>query len=397
MISPAEQTLEIPEYRALAGTPTDTPGMDWNERARGLGGSLEDPSASGSEENLLCMPCDRYRGGNVLVHEFAHIIELVGLVRDQAFRRALHDAFANATAKKLFQAPYPATNEHEYWAVGVQSWFDANVPHERRSRAELKAADPPLAALVGQVFEDDDRRFACGVVEDLPVAAPTSVPVVAKTHACPAGMVALPGGSFPFGAAEVVRPFCMDATEVTVEAYAACVRAGRCTAAATDVKVEGPSAEDLARYSAMCNGNRADRRHHPVNCVDWNQATKYCAAQGKRLPTEQEWEWAARGASAATAYPWGFAVPKDQLCWSGSSPMASTCEVGSHPAGDTPQGIHDLAGDVAEWTADTLDDGSPVVKGSGFIADRAGRVRVQVRDDGSKDFRAHIVGFRCVR
>jgi formylglycine-generating enzyme required for sulfatase activity len=344
------------------------------------------------------MPCDRYIGGSVLVHEFAHLMDQVGLARDKAFRRGLHDAFANATAKHLFQAKYPSTNEQEYWAVGVQSWFEANEPGERRSRAELLAADPPLAALAARVFPDDDWRPTCGLVEDPATPQPGPPPVsVDKPRACPAGMVSLAGGSFPSGPATVVQPFCMDANEVTVEAYAACARSGRCTPAGATVNVSFLSKEDAERFSASCNGNRSDRRHHPVNCVDWKQASTYCKVQGKRLPTEQEWEWAARGGAAASPYPWGFVEPKDQLCWSGVDPRDGTCEVGTHPAGDTPQGIHDLAGNVWEWTADTNEDGDPIVKGSGFNAGRAADARVSRRSDGPPGFRAHIGGLRCVR
>jgi hypothetical protein len=393
VLSPTDQLLDVPELKWLARTPTDTPNMGWNERARGGGGTLETPITSCSEENLLCMPCDRDKGGNLLVHEFAHTIELVGLARDSAFRRGLDDAFANATAKNLFQSKYLSNSKHEYWAAGVQSWFDANDPSERRSRAELIAVDPPLAALVTQVFPDDEWRFSCGLVEEPPATPGPHVhaPPVGPPHACAAGMASLPGGVLPFDPATVVQPFCMDTTEVTVEAYAACVRAGRCTPAATKISQGAQPA-----LNAYCNGDRPDRQHHPVNCVDWKQATTYCKGQGKRLPTEQEWEWAARGARKAP-FPWGVAPPRDQLCWSGVAAQQTTCEVGTFTAGDTPQGIHDLAGNVREWTASTLAAGNPIVKGSSFNDEQAVQVRVSRRDGGPPDLRTYVAGFRCVR
>jgi hypothetical protein len=397
VMAPTDETLDMPEYKELIGTPTDTPDVGWNERSRGLGGSLATPVAICGEENLLCMPCDRLRGGSILVHEFAHLIEQVGLAHDKAFRRGLEDAFANATAKKLFQAKYPSRDKHEYWAVGAGSWFETNSIGERRSRAELRAADPLLASLLVQVFPDDDWKPTCGAVEDPLVTSEEPAPPVDKPRACPKGMASLPGGYFPFGAATVVQPFCMDETEVTVQAYAACAHSGRCTPAGAKVNVSFLSPDENARLSAYCNGERADRNRHPANCVDWNQAKTYCQAQGKRLPTEQEWEWAARGGPMASAYPWGFAAPQDQLCWSGVGKRETTCEVGSFPAGDTPQGIHDLAGNVWEWAADDWENGNPVVKGSGFNADHASQVRASDRSGGPADFRAQIGGFRCVR
>jgi len=77
---------------------------------------------------------------------------------------------------------------------------------------------------------------------------------------------------------------------------------------------------------AGCNWRRADRRNHPVNCVDWAQSKAYCERQGKRLPTEDEWEWAARGGVNGWNYPWGNGKAgadrneldesvKDLACW----------------------------------------------------------------------------------
>jgi len=154
-----------------------------------------------------------------------------------------------------------------------------------------------------------------------------------------------------------VSPFLLDATEVTVADYDACVKAGRCTAAGAEVRWQGLTASERAAWSPACNQDRADRADHPVNCVDWDQARAYCAWAGKRLPTEEEWEWAARNGADGTSYPWGNDPPAGQPCWDGASSEAApagrtgTCPVGSHPGDATRYGVTDLSGNVWEWTS----------------------------------------------
>ncbi len=158
-------------------------------------------------------------------------------------------------------------------------------------------------------------------------------------------MVRIPGGRYwagrhaPGGNPEEhpsfesrVHDFCLDRTEVTTEAYARCEQAGKCTSA--------------VRGRITCNAGRKDRQDHPINCVTWEQAEAFCRADGRRLPSELEWEYAARGGSQYRKYSWGDAPPDGHACWKRNR----SCPVASYPAGAF--GLFDMSGNVWEWTRD---------------------------------------------
>lgn len=147
-----EMTTQIPEYSGLR--PVDY----WDRRARGLGGSRTDPVCSCAEENLLCYPGDPYSTENILIHEFAHNIHLRGLVNvDPSFDDRLKQTYKDAMQSGLWKGKYAASNKNEYWAEGVQSWFNNNRPPDSShnhvdTREELNDYDPGLAALCDEVF-----------------------------------------------------------------------------------------------------------------------------------------------------------------------------------------------------------------------------------------------------
>lgn len=155
----SERTCDVPEHSDL------TPREYWNRRARGLGATPHRPSVSCGEENLLCCPGDPYATENILVHEFAHAIHQMGLSTvDPTFDRRLKAAYEAALKDGKWKNCYAAENHFEYWAEGVQSWFDTNRENDAlhnhvNTREELRNYDPALASLCEEIFGDKPWRY----------------------------------------------------------------------------------------------------------------------------------------------------------------------------------------------------------------------------------------------
>ncbi|MEL7367418.1 MAG: SUMF1/EgtB/PvdO family nonheme iron enzyme [Myxococcota bacterium] len=200
--------------------------------------------------------------------------------------------------------------------------------------------------------------------------------------------------------------FIIDLNEITVGEYRACVDDGTCSA---PLELEN------------CNYTMEDREDHPVNCVTHEQAREYCAFVNSRLPTEAEWEMAARGTMDARRYPWGN---EDADCTRGNFFVATdlvrcvndTAPVGTSTAGASPFGLLDTAGNVSEWVEDwfvvdyysTAPDTDPppppqgvanqrVRRGGSFRSSTLESVFVYARSSSFPTTANDETGFRCAR
>ena len=136
-----------------------------DDRTKG-GGMYYRPVVVVSEENLLCYRDDIFPDESVLVHEFAHAVHLAGLAADDDFDWRLNSAYWRAMDAGLWENTYAGTRYEEYWAVGVQAWFDLSRPpgpihNEIDTRAELKAYDHSLARLIEATFGDAKVSSSC--------------------------------------------------------------------------------------------------------------------------------------------------------------------------------------------------------------------------------------------
>ncbi len=231
---------------------------------------------------------------------------------------------------------------------------------------------PVLVALVVLATACGPGRQAAPTPIPLATAAPTPTPIPLNPTAPPSnekpapgtertspvdGMIQvyIPEGTFTMGGLDpnaeadeepdhkvTMHGFWIDKLEVTNAMYLACAQAGVC-----DPPREFKS---QTRESYFNNPEFAD---YPVVYVTWRDAATYCEWAGRRLPTEAEWEYAARGTDFRT-YPWGD-EPPDSSRANFNYQVGDTTRVGSYPLGASPFGVLDMAGNVAEWVNDYYD------------------------------------------
>ena len=259
------------------------------------------------------------------------------------------------------------------------------------------------------------------------------------TGSCPDDMVAIPAGEFHRGCdfvndgkrcmslelawekVETDRPYCIDRKEVTNGQYSICVRAGKCAPIDYDQCVVFTKREWVEKYGRLLSADHWDvgltstsdflAENHPAMCVTWEESMAYCKWAGKRLPSEDEWEKAARGTDGRR-YPWGGAPPsceytvmfeKNGVAGCGRK---TTWPVGSKPKGESPYGVYDMAGNVFEWIEDICSppDGysGHVIRGGSWTEQEEYLYRVSFRACGrerSPPFnmttRRNNLGFRC--
>jgi formylglycine-generating enzyme required for sulfatase activity len=278
-----------------------------------------------------------------------------------------------------------------------------------------------------------------GIVAVIAAASLSSAPAVL---ALPPEMVSIPIGTLRMGSTDgevaerpvhpvVVSAFMIDRLETTNEEFAEFVAA---TGHVTDTERNGVGWQWEGTWREV-RGADWRRRHgpassidglarHPVVQVSWNDARAYCVWRSKRLPTEAEWERAARGAGGRR-YPWGNEPPSadgrsrasygsDRCCAADAGDgYLFTAPVGSFPRGRSPFGVEDLAGNVWEWAEDWFDEsfyerspgsdpvnraptGRRVIRGGGWGNDPRG-LRSTLRHANPPDIGLSMVGIRCAR
>jgi formylglycine-generating enzyme required for sulfatase activity len=297
----------------------------------------------------------------------------------------------------------------------VDRTHQAKVERERKRRVAMARDWAKLEPLLhlDVVSNEDKQSWALAFVEaygDVPAENPHVFALLQFGTNRVEKTVLVPAGEFYSGCneeldsecASVERPgktrrldaFEIDVTEVMVMAFKECVEAGRC---------------ETPETGGACNWGQSGRDIHPINCVDWKQAKAFCEWRGMRLPTEWEWEKAARGTDGRK-YPWGNASftsgpPRGNIAGrdadvayvsKGDDGYAQTSPVGSFPAGKSVYGALDMAGNVWEWTASKFSLDGPVLRG-GSWDDDARSARASSRHWGVPGRGSGDVGFRCAR
>jgi formylglycine-generating enzyme required for sulfatase activity len=239
--------------------------------------------------------------------------------------------------------------------AGINAWIrqsDGNPtpPATNQVVANTRTLDAPLNTATAALKTSIPTRVPTRAATPAPTRGVGSTMVSTKDRMT---LVYVPAGQFTMGSANFradeqpvhsvyLDSYWIDQTEVTNEMYALCVSAGSCN----------EPLNKTSQYMSDYYGNSAFE-NHPVIWVDWNKAKTYCEWAGRRLPTESEWEKAARGTDGRT-YPWGEESPIGPGLYllNYSHTSGDTEAVGGYPDGASPYGALDMAGNVWEWVND---------------------------------------------
>lgn len=231
--------------------------------------------------------------------------------------------------------------------------------------------------------------------------AKNEVSDVSATTEPHASMVIVPAGTYdigcqgedcnfqrPYETKKIHRRFGIMRHEVTTSDYLACVTKGAC------------NKRKITRKPG-CHTQASRYRQHPVNCVSFKEAKRYCEAQGKgwRLPSDAEWEIAARG-KEQQPYPWGSAPASCDLTamkntQGGGCGIGGALAVGSKPKDRSWCGAFDLAGNVTEWTGSFNEDGAPYIRGASFMMGVGEFFDCSIRQAERPALTRPDIGFRC--
>jgi formylglycine-generating enzyme required for sulfatase activity len=295
------------------------------------------------------------------------------------------------------------------------------------------------------------------ILAALPSATPVP-PIVDAGKACPGDMILIEGGQFYMGSATksmmgnegpehqvTLNAYCIDKHEVSVDYFVSCTKIGKCRFSKPENDFGGITPAQHKLYDPVCNLTGAEngstvpdgKGKYPINCVSWDDARNFCEQMGFRLPSEAEWEHAARG-SDGRVYPWAGGDPGPDLlngcgaecvAWGKKNPdpenplkamyagddgFATTAPVGSYPKGASVYGLQDMTGNVWEWVADyyadypaeweTTTQSNPkgpasgenrVMRGGAWNSSDKSWMRPSFRFHAPPKQKAHGIGFRC--
>ena len=227
------------------------------------------------------------------------------------------------------------------------------------SRSKAATATAPASTTVGGA-ETSPTASAAPATSDAPASGSVSAATSSSAPApetAPEGMALIPEGIFLMGSTHgrgneeewpahegIVPAYYMDVNETTMEAYGKCVTAGACKPPGTSQRFCNALGPD--RFAA----DQGPRDKHPVNCISLYDAMAYCKHMGKRVPTEREWEYAARGGSEQRTFSWGEEPPTEKnSCY---HHPGGSCPVGSFEPGAF--GLYDMSGNSWEWVQSTF-------------------------------------------
>jgi formylglycine-generating enzyme required for sulfatase activity/serine/threonine protein kinase len=420
---------------------------------RTLGADVSDGVEAVFRKALAIKPTERYQSGGEFWNALRRALDMAPM------RGATDPAPPSSIPQPVASAPTVVAGTDNPAAAAVQ------VSTQPRAGATTTGGKPgsgkmglfvglgvvAVAGIVGAVVflgkgsgpPPAPSAVAMPVVPSVSAAPSASAPVAAS---CPKGTIPIPGGSFFMGSDDpkdlpfempahqvTLSPFCMDEFEVTVDDYKACSDNGMCKRAGTTNVWDGIKPSESKAFDPLCNIRDAETKgKHPINCVDWEQADKFCRSQSKRLPTEAEWEFAARGPDGRK-YPWGDEDPaaghmnacgKECMLWGQKNGIdekamydvddgfPNTAPVGSFPKGASRYGVMDVVGNVWEWVADwyapygkdeSKDPKGPdsgdqrVIRGGAWNASYPSWVRPTFRYRDTPTKRSYGIGFRCAK
>ena len=411
---------------------------------RTVGAEVTDDVESCFRRALAVLPTERFPTVGDFWNELRSACLLEPL-RGVNSSTALRMVPASAPGSLLSQREFSPTQQSTVGVTGPQP----EGPRETKKRSTALYAvgiAVPLLVIVagGLIYINTKRPPVINVVT--PVASTPAPLAIAEPPACQKGMNRIPAGNFFMGSDDKddldferpahkvsVTEFCIDEFEVTTEAYKAASDEGSAKRAGSTNDWVDISAADHKAFDPLCNIRAPEvRARHPINCVTWEMADVFCKAKKKRLPTEAEWEYAARGPDGRK-FPWGDALPsasflnacgKECVAWGKKNHQeesamypdddgfATTAPVGSFPAGKSRYGVQDVVGNVWEWVSDwyapyTADDQKDpkgpkkgearVIRGGSWNGAQPSWVRPTFRYRDSPTKRSYGIGFRCAQ